>query len=81
MDYREKAINCVKDTVLPQHASQLRECGGDLDLQYKKYGDTATFTARIIEPGKVYEVGYPSCVCPDNQYGENGDPSHCECSR
>lgn len=81
MDYREKAINCVKETVLPLHKRQFQECGYNLDLQYKKYGDTAAFSARIIEPGRVYEVGYPSCVCPNMQYGDTGSPDHCECSR
>ena len=81
MDYRGQAIECVKDTVLRRQASRFRECGYNLDLLYKKYGDTATFFAKIIEPGHIYEVGYPSCVCPNIQYGEAGDPSHCECSR
>ena len=81
MDYRDRAIECVKDTVLPLHARWLRECGGDLDLAYMKYGDTATFFAEIMEPGRVYEVGFPSCVCPHLQYGETQEPEHCECSR
>lgn len=81
MDYREQAIECVKDTVLRRQASRFRECGNNLDLLYKKYGDTATFFARILEPGHIYEVGYPSCVCPRLQYGETNDPEHCECSR
>ena len=81
MDYRDQAIECVKDTVLPRQASRFRECGGNLDLMYKKYGDTAAFSAKILEPGHVYEVGYPSCVCPRLQYGETHKPEHCECSR
>lgn len=81
MDYRDQAIECVKDTVLRRQASRFRECGGNLDLMYKKYGDTAAFSAKILEPGHVYEVGYPSCVCPRLQYGETHKPEHCECSR
>lgn len=79
MDYREKAIHCVKDTVLPVQMGQFQECGGSLDEQYRKYGDTAVFFAEIIEPGRVYEVGYPQCVCPEAR--ETRDPAHCECSR
>ena len=52
MDYREKAIRCVKDTVLPVQMGQFQECGGSLDEQYRKYGDTAVFFAEIIEPGQ-----------------------------
>ena len=79
MNYREKAIRCVKNTVLPVQLEQFRECGCSLDEQYRKYGDTGSFFAEIIEPGRVYEVGYPRCVCPEAR--ETRDPAHCECSR
>ena len=39
MDYRKKAVSCVKDTVLPVQMAQFRECGCSLDKQYRKYGD------------------------------------------
>ncbi len=81
MDYREKAIHCVKNTVLPVQLEQFRECGCSLDEQYRKYGDTDVFFAEIIEPGRVYEVGYPRCVCPAVLSGGVRDPAHCECSR
>ena len=79
MDYREKAVRCVKNTVLPVQLEQFRECGCSLDEQYRKYGDTDVFFAEIIEPGRVYEMGYPRCVCPEAR--ETRDPAHCECSR
>lgn len=81
MDYREKAINCVKDTVLPIQMQQFQECGGSLDAQYEKYGDTDVFFGKIIEPGSVYEIGYPRCVCPEVLNGTIKDATHCECSR
>ena len=81
MNYKEKAIRCVKDTVLPIHRAQFEECGYDLDEQYKKYGNTETFFAKIVEPGHIYEVGYPKCVCPDVLSGKETSASHCECSR
>lgn len=65
MIYRAKAINCVKDTVLPTQRQQFEECGSSLDAQYEKYGDTDAFFATVIEPGHIYEVGYPKCVCPE----------------
>ena len=79
MNYREKAIRCVKNTVLPVQLEQFRECGCSLDEQYRKYGDTGAFFAEIIEPGRIYEMGYPRCVCPEAR--ETRDPAHCECSR
>ena len=58
-----------------------QECGGSLDAQYRKYGDLEGFFARVLEPGRVYEVGYPHCVCPEVRSGAVRDPAHCECSR
>lgn len=81
MDYRNKAVNCVKNTVLPIQAKQFKECGCSLDEQYKKYGDTDSFFGKVIEPGHIYEVGYPKCVCPEVLSGKINDKTHCECSR
>lgn len=39
------------------------------------------FFANIIEPGHVYEIGYPRCVCQNTQKEKSGDPIFCECSR
>ncbi|MCB6972330.1 MULTISPECIES: hypothetical protein [Butyricimonas] len=81
MDYRDKAIHCVKDTVLPMQRKQFEECGCCLDEQYKRYGNTEWLFAEIIEEGHVYEIGYPACVCPEVVSGKIKDVSHCECSR
>ncbi|MDR2893054.1 MAG: hypothetical protein LBV80_08225 [Deltaproteobacteria bacterium] len=81
MDYRNKAINCVKDTVLPIQMRQFEECGRSLDEQYKRYGNTEYLLAKVLDPGHVYEIGYPECVCPDVLSGKIQNPSHCECSR
>ena len=81
MDYREKAVRCVRETVLPIQRAQFQACGCDLDAQYRKYGDTEGFFAKILQPGRRYEVGYPKCVCPEVLEGTAADASHCECSR
>lgn len=81
MDYRNKAINCVKDTVLREQRRQFEECGRDLDKQYTRYGNTDMLFAKIIEPGHLYEIGYPKCVCPEVVCGKKADVVHCECSR
>ena len=49
--------------------------------QYAKYGRTPYFFADVIEPGKVYEMGYPHCLCPQVEAGFTAVPTHCECSR
>ncbi len=80
-DYKNKAIHCVKDTVLPLQRGQFEECGRCLDEQYWRYGNTEFLNARVLEPGRVYEIGYQACVCPEVLSGEVTDPAHCECSR
>lgn len=81
MDYKNKAINCVKNTVLPIQKQQFTECGSSLDKQYQTYGNTENFFGKVIEPGHIYEIGYPRCVCPEVLSGKVNDMSHCECSR
>lgn len=81
MDYKTKAINCVKNTILPLQQKQFQECGYSLDEQYKKYGNTDIFFANIIEPEHIYEIGYPKCVCQEVLSGKIINPAHCECSK
>ena len=57
MDYREKAVRCVRETVLPVQAAQFRACGCDLDAQYRKYGDTESFFAKVLQPGTDFTAG------------------------
>lgn len=81
MNYKDKAINCVNDTILPMQKKQFEECGCCLDEQYKRYGNTEWLFANIIEEGHIYEIGYPACVCPEVKSGKIKDVAHCECSR
>lgn len=81
MDYRTEAIKCVNQYVLPEMKRQFEECGGSLDEQYKKYGHTEYVFANIIEPGHIYEIGYPRCVCQKAQSEKDTDANFCECSR
>ena len=79
--YRPSAVNCVKDAVLTELRRQFEECGCDLDRQYAKYNRSEYFFADIVEPGRVYEIGYPRCLCPQVEAGFVNAPTHCECSR
>ena len=72
---------CVKGSVLEEQRRQFLECGGDLDRQYARYGRSAYFFADVVEPGRVYEMGYPRCLCPQVAAGFVETPAHCECSR
>lgn len=80
MDYRSKAIRCLKDGVLPELMRRFRECGSDMDAYCQKYGETEFSFARVIERGHIYEMGYPRCLCPEAPVGKQ-DVSFCECSR
>ena len=79
--YRPCAVSCVENYVLKIQQQQFNECGGDLDLQYERYGRSPYFFADIIERGHVYEIGYPRCLCPLVADGYACPPGHCECSR
>lgn len=81
MDYREKAINCVKDTVLPEQLRLFKECHNDLDELYGTDEETEGLFSKVIEPGHIYETGFPKCVCQEVLSGKVTDISHCECSR
>lgn len=61
--YRPCATKCVKGMALPELRRQFEECGQNIDAQFTKYGRSPFFFADIIEPGHVYEIGYPQCVC------------------
>ena len=67
--------------VLTELRRQFEECGCDLDRQYAKYNRSEYFFADIVEPGRVYEIGYPRCLCPQVDAGFVKAPTHCECSR
>lgn len=79
--YRPCAEACVRDGVLVELRRQFEVCGCDLDRQYAKYGRTPYFFADVIEPGRVYVMGYPRCLCPQVEAGFVAAPTHCECSR
>ena len=71
----------MRGDVLQEMRRQFEECGCDLDRQYARYGRTPYFFADVIEPGRVYEIGYPRCLCPQVAAGFTDAPTHCECSR
>lgn len=81
--YRPCAQNCVKSYVQKEQQRQFDECGGDLDLQYERYGNSEYFFAKIIERGHIYEIGYPvqKCLCPLVSTEFAASKVHCECSR
>lgn len=75
--HRECAINCVGAKTLNQYKRQLEACGGDVDLLFCTDTEDDDFYRKVIEPGRVYETGYPRCICWKN----DGIDYSCECSR
>ena len=69
--YREEAIECVKDHVLQIHKQIYAKYNGDFDRIYTEGYNNKSYTGRVIEPGKVYEV----------KCGLRNHPQQCECSR
>ena len=81
MGYREEAIECVKDLVLPIHQQIYAKYGGDFDRIYSEGYNSRSYQGRVIEPGKVYELSYLECSCPKVKCGLRSNPEQCECSR
>ncbi|MBQ9650570.1 MAG: cysteine hydrolase [Prevotella sp.] len=81
MGYREEAIECVKNHVLPLHKQIYVKYNGDLDKIYSEGYNSNSYQGRVIEPGKVYELSYSECSCPKVKCGLRGNPEQCECSR
>ena len=56
--YREEAIECVKDHVLQIHKQIYAKYNGDFDRIYTEGYNSKSYTGRVIEPGKIYELSY-----------------------
>ena len=81
MRYREEAIECVKDHVFQIHKQIYAKYNGDFDRIYTEGYNNKSYTGRVIEPGKVYELSYLECTCPKVKCGLRNHPQQCECSR
>ena len=62
--YYDQAVACVRDRVLPAQLELYRSCDGDLDRVYGGAMNASGYFGRVIEPGRVYELGYERCTCP-----------------
>ena len=62
--YREEAIECVKDHVLQIHKQIYAKYEGDFDRIYTEGYNSKSYTGRVIESGKIYELSYLECTCP-----------------
>ena len=81
MRYREEAIECVKDHVLQIHKQIYAKYEGNFDRIYTEGYNSKSYTGRVIEPGKIYELSYLECTCPKVKCGLRNHPQQCECSR
>ena len=81
VNYRQKAIECVKDSVLPIHEQIYQNCNGDFYRIFTEEYNTGAYMGKVIESGNVYELSYLKCTCPMVQQGLIKNPEHCECSR
>ena len=81
MRYREEAIECVKDNVLQLHKQIYAKYNGDFDRIYTEGYNSKSYTGRVIESGKIYELSYLECTCPKVKCGQRNHPQQCECSR
>ena len=81
VSYLQEAIECVKDHVLQIHKQIYAKYEGDFDRIYTEGYNSKSYTGRVIEPGKIYELSYLECTCPKVKCGLRNHPQQCECSR
>ena len=81
MGYKEEAIECVKDSVLPLHKQIYAKYNGDFDRIYSEGYNSRSYQGRVIRPGLEYELSYLECSCPKVKCGLRTNPEQCECSR
>ena len=79
--YYDQAVACTKDHVLPAQIELYQSCNGDLDRVYGEAMNGNGYFGSVIEPGRVYELGYERCTCPKVLSGQITDPDQCNCSR
>ena len=81
VNYREEAIACVKDNVLPIHQQIYAKYNGDFDRIYTEAYNSNSYTGKVLVPGKVYELSYLECSYTKVKCGARSCPEQCECSR
>lgn len=79
--FKRCAASCVTKYVLPALKSRCEKCGSNLDLFFSEQEDSEYSFQRVIEKGRVYEMGYPRCLCFMHDMGFAKSKIHCECSR
>ena len=77
MCYKEEAIECVMNHVLPLHKQIYAKYDGDFDRIYSEGYNINSYQGRVIEPGKVYELSYSECSCPKVKCGLRSNPDQC----
>ena len=80
--FRSCASACIVGRGLLGHFESARDAaGGDIDAFFELLGSAPGVSAEVVEPGRIWAMGYSSCTCPLVAMGLTRDPSLCECSR
>lgn len=54
---------------------------GNRDEFYRRMDEQCGVSGKVIVPGKVYEICFPTCLCDLHTTGGVSTPNLCECSR
>ena len=79
--FRKCAINCVSHGVLPFLKIRYEKYEGNMDAFFSEQENSEYSFQKVIEPGRIYEMGYPKCLCFMHDMGFTKSEVHCECSR
>lgn len=81
MGYREEAIECVQNYVLPMQQELYKKHNGNFDKIYTEEFNNEFYTGKVIKSGREYELSYLKCTCEKVTSGKITNPNQCECSR
>ena len=59
----------------------LEKYEGNMDAFFSEKENSEYSFQKVIEPGRIYEMGYPKCLCFMHDMGFTKSEVHCECSR
>lgn len=79
--FRSCARGCLAHGVMAAYGELFERVGGDMDRFFSALGELDGMGARIVEPGRAWELSYERCSCPLHAEGYVDSPALCQCGR
>jgi hypothetical protein len=73
--------NCAETGVIEVYEKLYLESGNDMNVFFLRLKELECIAGYIIDPGKIYEITFPRCLCDLHTRGYINSDSICECSK